>query len=57
MKAIINPKYFEPPDAQTQKRFDLIYGPNPNSQDVLRQLEPYEQNNRCLKSIKMSLQP
>lgn len=35
----------------------MIYGPNPTSEQVLRTLEPYEHNNRCLKSIKTSLQP
>lgn len=33
----------------------MIYGKNPSLAQILRELEPYETNSRCLKSVRVSM--
>jgi hypothetical protein len=33
----------------------MIYGKNPSFTNILRELEPFEKNSRCLKSVRVSM--
>ena len=51
LKDKLDPSFYQDLDS-FEPYFKMIYSNNPTYKDILRKLEPYESNNRCLRSIK-----